>query len=82
MTEVTVYTKIPCPYCERAKILLRNKGVPFQEKLLKTSEEMMALKAKTGWMTFPQIFVGEKMIGGYDDMVALDQSGELDRLLK
>lgn len=81
MTQVIVYTKKPCPYCERAKNMLKNKGVAFEEKLLTTPEEMMALKKKTGWMTFPQIFIGDKMIGGFDDMAALDDKGELDTLL-
>ena len=81
MTEVIVYTKKPCPYCDRAKILLKNKGVAFQEKLLTTHEEMMDLKKKTGWMTFPQIFIGGKMVGGYDDLSELDEKGELDTLL-
>lgn len=82
MAEVIVYTKIPCPYCDRAKNLLKNKGVLFEEKLLKTSDEMLALKQKTGWMTFPQIFINGNMIGGYDDMSALEKSGKLDELLK
>jgi glutaredoxin 3 len=82
MAEVLVYTKKPCPYCERAKSLLNEKGVKYQEKLLTTSEEMVELKQKTGWMTFPQIFINGKLIGGYTDMAELDQRGELDKMLK
>jgi glutaredoxin 3 len=82
MAKVIVYTKIPCPYCDRAKILLKNKGISFQEVLLKTPDEMIALKKKTGWMTFPQIFINDVMIGGYDDLAALEKSGKLDGLLK
>jgi glutaredoxin 3 len=43
---------------------------------------MIALKKKTGWMTFPQIFINDVMIGGYDDLAALEKSGKLDGLLK
>lgn len=82
MAEVIVYTKKPCPYCESAKNLLANKGVKFQEKLLKTPEEFAELKKRTGWMTFPQIFINGQLIGGYDDMAALDRKGELDKLLR
>lgn len=81
-TKVKVYTKIPCPYCDSAKNFLKNKNIPFEEILLTEPEEMMALKKKTGWMTFPQIFIGETLIGGYTDLVALDQKGELSKLLK
>ena len=81
MAEVLVYTKKPCPYCENAKNLLKNKGIPFQEKFLSTHEEMMELKKKTGWMTFPQIFINGTLIGGFDDLSKLDKSGELDKLL-
>ncbi len=81
MSEVIVYTKKPCPYCENAKTLLKNKGVAFEEKLMRTPEEMIDLKKKTGWMTFPQIFINGKMIGGFDDLSSLEESGELDKLL-
>ena len=82
MAKVVVYTKTPCPYCDRAKTFLKNKGVPYEERHITDPDEMIALKKRTGWMTFPLIFVGEKLIGGFDDMNALDKAGEFDKLLK
>ncbi len=83
MPPVTIYTKPFCPYCSRALGLLRKKGVDFTEIEAgmdpAKKREMMA-KAN-GRATFPQIFIGEKHVGGCDDIMALDRSGELDRLL-
>lgn len=81
MPHVRVYTKKPCPYCENAKTLLRGKGITFEEVFLSQPEEMIALKKKTGWSTFPQIFIDDKLIGGFDDLSDLNASGELDKLL-
>lgn len=82
MKKVIVYSKDYCPYCDRAKALLKKKGVSFEAVELENDPEgFEALKAKTGWMTVPQIFIGDQMIGGYTDLAALDRSGELDRLL-
>jgi glutaredoxin 3 len=82
MKNILIYTKKPCPYCEHAKTLLKQKGLAYEEKLLTSPDEMIALKKKTGWMTFPQIFIGDKLIGGFDDLSALNQSGELDKMLE
>ncbi|MDR3514086.1 MAG: glutaredoxin 3 [Caulobacteraceae bacterium] len=83
MQPVTIYTKPFCPYCARALNLLQKKGAPvteieagFDPALRK---EMIARAG--GRSTYPQIFVGERHIGGCDDMLALDREGELDRLL-
>ena len=83
MPAVTVYTKPFCPYCTRAIGLLKQKGVqvteieagfnPFARK------EMLA--RSNGGTTYPQIFIGERHIGGCDDMMALEQAGRLDELL-
>jgi glutaredoxin 3 len=83
MSKVVVYTKDRCPYCDRAKALLKAKGVVFEEINLEgRPDELAALKQRTGLMTVPQIFINEKLIGGYTDMAALDQEGRLDPLLK
>jgi glutaredoxin 3 len=78
---ITVYTTGWCPYCQRAKQLLATKNLAFSEINVeedsKSREEMIA---RSGRRTVPQIFVGEKHIGGCDDLIALDRSGELDRL--
>ncbi len=80
---VTVYVSDWCPYCERAKGLLNQKNVPFSEINVedepKFREEMMARSKRR---TVPQIFIGDKHIGGCDDLFELDRSGELDRLIQ
>jgi glutaredoxin 3 len=82
MSEIIIYSKDPCPYCVRAKMLLQKKGVKFREIKItddKTREEMIAKSG--GRMTVPQIFIDEKHIGGCDDLYALDAAGKLDELL-
>ena len=80
---VKVYTTTFCPYCVRAKQFLKSKGVDFEEiNLSGKFDELAELKARTGWRTVPQIFIGDKFIGGYEDMAALEAEGKLDDLLK
>jgi glutaredoxin 3 len=80
---VTMYVSDWCPYCERAKSLLTQKNVVFSEINVeddaKSREEMMA---RSNQRTVPQIFIGDKHVGGCDDLFALDRSGELDRLIE
>ncbi|MEN3113029.1 glutaredoxin 3 [Uliginosibacterium paludis] len=83
MSKVTMYATAVCPYCVRAEQLLRRKGVTDIEKILidrdpAQRDHMMAI---TGRRTVPQIFIGEKHVGGCDDLYALDQAGGLDPLL-
>jgi len=76
--KVVIYTKVPCPYCQHAKSYFKNEGVAFEEHNLTNKwDEMDALKQRTGHMTFPQIFIGDKFIGGYDDLMAKVKSGEI-----
>jgi glutaredoxin 3 len=81
--EVTVYVSDWCPYCQRAKGLLTQKRVPFKEINVedepKFREEMLA---RSNRRTVPQIFIGDRHVGGCDDLFALDRSGELDRLIQ
>ncbi len=80
--KVIIYTKDYCPYCKHAKRLLESKGISFEEHDLEDKpQEFEALMKKTGMRTVPQIFIGEKLIGGYSDMAALDKEGKLDPLL-
>jgi len=73
-----MYTKHSCPYCVRAKQLLKSRGIPFDEIDLEGKEqEITELKERTGWRTFPQIFRGEELIGGFMELAALDARGEL-----
>jgi glutaredoxin 3 len=80
---VTMYVSDWCPYCQRAKSLLTMKNVVFSEINVeddaKLREEMMA---RSNRRTVPQIFIGDKHVGGCDDLFALDRSGELDRLIQ
>ena len=82
MSKVVIYSKDPCPYCVRAKMLLQRKKVDFIEIKItdeKIKEEM--IKKSGGRITVPQIFIDEKHIGGCDDLYALDASGQLDNML-
>jgi glutaredoxin 3 len=82
MKPVRIYTTPICPYCARAKALLTQKGVVFEEVDVymdaATRKEMFE---KTGRRTVPQIFIGDRHIGGCDDLHALDAAGGLDSLL-
>lgn len=83
MAEVIVYTTTTCPYCVRAKTLLRQKGVEYREVDVSDNpalREKMTAEAG-GRRTVPQIFIDGKPVGGYDDLKSLDDSGDLDRLL-
>ncbi len=83
MSEVTVYTKAWCPYCQDAKALLQRKGVDFTEiEIDRHPERRAEMLARSGGRgTVPQIFVGTSHVGGCDDLYALDEEGGLDRLL-
>ena len=83
MTTVKVYTKKVCPYCTRAKALLDRKGVPYQEIDAEGNDALRRwLVEATGQMTVPQIFVGDRPLGGFSDIDALDRQGKLDALLR
>ena len=81
--KVTVYTKQSCPFCVRAKRLLEKKGVAFEEVSVEGKDDLRAwLVEKSGQMTVPQIFVGERSLGGFSDIDALDREGKLDPILR
>lgn len=82
MPNVVVYSTAICPYCVRAKALLKRKGVDFQEiRIDKDHALMREMMERSQRRTVPQIFVGDHHVGGYDDMAELDSLGELDLLL-
>ena len=83
MPNVTIYTKPMCPYCSRAMNLLSKKGVKFEEieAAWNPEKKKEMLSKSNGKSTYPQIFIGETHVGGSDDLAALDQKGELDKLL-
>lgn len=78
-----MYTSAYCPYCVNAERLLNSKGVVDIEKIqVDTAPELkIAMMEKTGRRTVPQIYIGERHVGGFDDLRALDLAGELDPLL-
>lgn len=81
--DVTIYTTRTCPYCHRAKALLRARGIPFTEIDVTDDEARRAwLVTSTGRQTVPQIFIGGEAIGGSDDLHELDRTGELERRLR
>ena len=80
---IIIYSTLHCPYCVRAKELLKRKGLEFTEILVdkddKKREEMIA---KTNRYTVPQIFINKQHIGGCDDLYALEREGKLTELIK
>jgi glutaredoxin 3 len=82
MARITVYTTRFCPYCHMAKELLRKKGTTFEEVDVSQRELRTEMCAKAGGRyTVPQIWIGERHIGGCDDLYTLDREGKLDLLL-
>jgi glutaredoxin 3 len=83
LAKVEVYTTQFCPFCVRAKSLLKQKGVPFAEIDVGDDSELRnaMIERAGGRRTVPEIFINDRIIGGYDDLKALDDAGELDPLL-
>ncbi|HLK71374.1 MAG TPA: glutaredoxin 3 [Steroidobacteraceae bacterium] len=80
---VLMYSKSWCPYCERARALLKHKGVDYQEIDIETHPERREeMIRRSGRRTVPQIFIGERHVGGSDDLFGLEATGALDRLLR
>jgi len=81
--KITLYTKSQCPYCVKAKQLLQNKKIDFIEIDITNNQDLideMLLKS-SGRKTVPQIFIDDFCVGGYDDLYALNEKGELDKKL-
>ncbi len=82
MTTITVYSTDPCSFCARVKGMLSARGVQFTEvNLSKDPVGRAELVKKTGMMSFPQVLVGDRLIGGFAELEAAAQSGRLDELL-
>ena len=84
MKNITVYMGPMCSYCDAAKRLLNKKNIPFKEINIALEEGKMEemLKKSNGMKTIPQIFIEDHHIGGYDELRALENKGELDNLIK
>ena len=83
MAKIRMYASAVCPFCVRAEMLLKSKGVIEIEKIRvdldpRQREEMMD---RTGRRTVPQIYIGERHVGGFDELAALEHAGKLDSLL-
>jgi glutaredoxin 3 len=83
MRRIRIYTTPICPYCVRAKSLLKKKGAAFEEiDVFMDADARSEMEAKSGGrQTVPQIFIGDRHVGGCDDLYALEQAGKLDPLL-
>lgn len=83
MPKIEIYTKFLCPYCTRAKSLLKAKGASFEEIDITLCGDKRAemIGRSEGRTTVPQIFIGGRHVGGSDDLAALDAEGKLDALL-
>ena len=84
MPIVKMFTTLVCPYCQRAKMLLKQRGVEAIEEVRIDLDPVQrdAMMQLTGRRTVPQIFIGETHVGGCDDLIALDQRGGLQPLLQ
>lgn len=82
MSKIQIYTTNWCPYCNAAKALLDDKGVAYDEiDVTDPTLRMDMIHRAHGRRTMPQIFIGERHVGGYDDLSALERRGQLDPLL-
>ena len=84
MAKITMYSTAVCPFCVRAERLLNSKGITEIDKVRVDldpglRQEMMA---KTGRRTVPQIYIGDRHVGGFEDLAALEHAGGLDSLLR
>jgi glutaredoxin 3 len=80
---VTIYTRMMCGYCTAAKRLLEKKGISYVENDASFSPELRSemIQRANGRATFPQIFIGDRHIGGSDELHELERAGKLDKLL-
>jgi glutaredoxin 3 len=82
LPRIRIYTTPICPYCYRAKALLKQKGADFEEiDVFMDADKRAEMEGASGRYTVPQIFVGDTHVGGCDDLYALDAKGGLDPLL-
>lgn len=84
MVKVSMYTTAVCPFCVRAEMLLKQRGVKEIEKIRidLDPEQRAQMMERTGRRTVPQIYIGDTHVGGYDDLAALDRAGKLLPLLE
>lgn len=82
MSTITVYTTDPCGYCTRVKALLEARDLEYEEiNLARDADGRSQLLERTGMMTFPQVFVGDELVGGFTETLQAERSGRLTELL-
>jgi glutaredoxin 3 len=82
MNKITVYTTEPCGFCRQAKALLSKRGLSYDEiNLAMNADGRAELAQRTGMMTFPQVIIGDQVVGGFTELVSADQSGRLAELV-
>ncbi len=82
MNRITVYTSEPCGYCRQAKALLAKRGLAYDEiNLAMDADGRTELAQLTGMMTFPQVVIGDELVGGFTELLAADRSGRLSELV-
>lgn len=80
--DIIIYSKTHCPYCVRAKQLLERKNLLFKEINIEDNDDLLEeMIRKSQRRTVPQIFIGNRHIGGCDDLYALDAQGDLDKII-
>jgi glutaredoxin 3 len=82
MNRIMVYTTEPCGYCRQAKALLSKRGLSYDEiNLAMNADGRAELAQRTGMMTFPQVIIGDQLVGGFDELLVADRSGRLAELV-
>lgn len=81
MADIRIYGTNSCAWCGAARMLLKRKNLDFDDILVGDPEKRREMERLSGRRSVPQIFIGTEPIGGYDDLVALERSGELDRMI-
>ncbi|OGQ27047.1 MAG: glutaredoxin 3 [Deltaproteobacteria bacterium RIFCSPLOWO2_02_FULL_50_16] len=82
MAKIKIYTASYCPYCRAAKALLDGKKIAYEEIDVTDDKKFKALIKRTGWKTVPQIFINNELVGGFQELQALEEKGGLDKKLK
>jgi glutaredoxin 3 len=84
MVKITMYSTGVCPFCQMAERLLRSKGIAAIDKVRVDlePERRAEMMERTGRRTVPQIYIGDRHVGGFEDLAALDHAGRLDELLE
>lgn len=78
--KIKMVKKDPCPYCDRAMNFFKAKGVEVEVvDLTHNLDQLRVWKEKTGWQTVPMIFINDELVGGYNDIKALDEDGKFDQ---